>query len=111
MSSTSKKNKDFMGSPLSEKGVAKSVASLPGVGKVAESKLLKTDGIEYAHQLLGIYLLYNFDRVRMIHMLRINGGMTERNSKVCLETLEEYIANNLGLSAADVKASSTIPEE
>lgn len=100
--STTKKNSDFMSSPLSKGNKAKLLMELPGIG-IVTAKKLQNEQIYYIHQLIGFYLINNMDHLKLYNFLKEKGQMSERNLKSSVEAIEDYVLTHLGVNADTVE--------
>jgi hypothetical protein len=108
MTSTTKKGREFVGSPLSSKNVPKSTREIPGIGEAYSAKMAHEDGIRHAHQLLGLCLLYDMDRARILKHLTTKFGMAPQHALQAYEALHEYSSVHLGTVAA--KGADTVQQ-
>jgi hypothetical protein len=97
--STTLKNVQFIGSPLSVNNSPKLTSELPGIGKVTSENLEKNANIKYIHELIGVYLVNNMDISVLENYLIMNGKMSNHHVKTAINAIVEYTANHLGLSA------------
>lgn len=97
--STTLKNAQFIGSPLSVNNIPKSTSELPGIGRVASENLEKNANIKYIHELIGLYLVNNMDCDVLENYIRLHGKTSSTHVKTAVTAIVEYTSNHLGLPA------------
>lgn len=92
---TSKKHDNFVKETMYRNGDPKEIDEVAGIGAKAKKELTEK-GFEYAHMLLGQFLLFNQDEEMFMEFLKENAPcLNSKHRQDCFNCFKEWCRANL----------------